>query len=559
VYIKQRIYTLVDEAVKALQADGILPADLAIKPEIERPAQATHGDFSTNLAMKLAKSARKAPRIIAEALREKLKANTEILESAEVAGPGFVNLKLRPHCLLAEADAIRSAGEQYGTSAQGRGRKLLLEFVSANPTGPLNIVSARAAAVGDSLANILASQGVEVCREYYINDAGRQARLLGHSMYARQRQQLGEDYPVPEGGYEKDYVIAVARASAEVQGQALAEASEAEAIELNRQFGVKEMVARHQKSLDTYGVKFDNWFSELTLHQKGKVQAAVDDLKARGYVYEKDGAVWFASTKFGDDKDRVLKKADGDWAYIAADIAYHRDKFERGYTELVDLWGPDHHGYIIRMRAAMQALGHEPEAFKVHIVQQVNLLEAGKPVSMSKRGEGRLLEMDDLINEVGKDVARFFFLMRSTDAHLDFDLDLARKHSEDNPVYYVQYAYARICSILKKAETEELPLPPGNEAVLKRHIPEPGELLLLRELTAYPEMLAMCARSLEPHGLAFYLRDLATTFHRFYTVCRVVDASAKERSLCRLALVDATRIVLKNGLTLLGISAPESM
>jgi arginyl-tRNA synthetase len=558
VYLKERVYKIISETVATLQAEGSLPADLNIQPELERPAQVQHGDFSTNLAMKLTKALRKPPRAIAEMVVEKLTLNP-LFESVEIAGPGFVNVRLKADVLLAEAEAIRAAGEKYGTSDSGRGRKLLLEFVSANPTGPLNIVSARAAAVGDALANLLNSQGVQVCREYYVNDAGRQARLLGHSMYARHQQSIGKEYPVPEGGYEKDYVGIAATASAEAQSEALESADEVGAIELHRQFGVAAMVDRHKKSLEDYGVEFDNWYSELTLHQSGKVEEAIAELEKHDCVYNKDGAKWFAATKFGDDKDRVLKKADGYWAYIAADIAYHRDKFERGYTELVDLWGPDHHGYIARMKAAMQALGHEPDAFQVHIVQQVNLLEDGKPVSMSKRGEGKLLEMDDLIQDVGRDVARFFFLMRSTDAHLDFDLDLARKHSEDNPVYYVQYAYARIFSIIKKAKEEGLAIPTQDEQVLKDHSAVAEELNLIRELSVYPEMLANCARSLEPHGLAFYLRDLATTFHRFYTVCRVVDKEAIQQSRARLGLLAATRIVLQNGLGLLGISTPESM
>ncbi|MCD4812093.1 arginine--tRNA ligase [bacterium] len=558
-YLKNRVHTLMKEEIAVLESEGFLPQESTRALEIERPAQTTHGDFSTNLAMKLAKSVRKPPRVIAEALVGKLSAHQDFFAEVTIAGPGFVNFRLHPECLLEEAHAIRERGQAYGTSDLGKGRKLLLEFVSANPTGPLNIVSARAAAVGDALAAILISQGVVTSKEYYVNDAGRQARLLGHSMYARWKQAQGENYPVPEGGYEKDYVGEVARASAEIQAAAFVKADEASAIELHRSFGVREMVGRHQQSLRDYGVTFDTWYSEKKLHDSGMVETAIVELKERGFVYEKEGALWFASTKFGDDKDRVLKKADGDWAYIAADIAYHRDKFERGFTELMDLWGPDHHGYIARMQAAMQALGHDADAFRVRIVQQVNLLEGGKAVSMSKRGEGRLLEMDDLIKDVGRDVARFFFLMRSTDAHLDFDLDLARKHSDDNPVYYVQYAYARICSILKKAETEGLPVPAADEKILKNYSAQEAELDLIRVLSTYPEILETCFRNLEPHGLTFYLRDLATAFHRFYTFCRVVDLENREQSTRRLVMVDAARIIFKNGLALLGVSAPESM
>ncbi|MBN1596095.1 arginine--tRNA ligase [candidate division FCPU426 bacterium] len=558
-YLKQRVAQMVLEAVRTLQTQGMLPPNVSLEPELERPAQVAHGDFSTNIAMQLAKAAGKPPRVIAQALVQMLQAEAGLMESVEAAGPGFVNIKIKTADMMIEVDAIRQAQRQYGASEAGRGRKLLLEFVSANPTGPLNVVSARAAAVGDALANILQSQGVQVSREYYINDAGKQAHLLGQSMYATLKRKEDPDYPFPEGGYEKDYVAATATASADAGGAALREMNEGDAIIHHKEYGVQEMVKRHQKSLEEYGVKFDRWFYEHILHDKDKVQAVVDMLREKGHIYEKDEAVWFASTKFGDDKDRVLKKSDGGWAYMAADIAYHVDKFQRGYTELVDLWGPDHHGYIARMQAAMQALGYKPEQFIVHIVQQVNLLEDGKPVMMSKRGAGKLLEMDDLLADVGRDVARFFFLMRSTDSHLDFDLDLARQHSEDNPVYYVQYAHARICSILKKAAAEGVVLTSTMQSLGDQFRPEPEELALVRQLTAYPEIVEVCARTLEPHGLAFYLRDLATVFHRFYTVCRVVDASQPGRTQARLAIADAVRSILRNGLGLLGISAPEAM
>jgi arginyl-tRNA synthetase len=335
-------------------------------------------------------------------------------------------------------------------------------------------------------------------------------------------------------------------------------------VKIFQQKGVNKIVESHRKDLMNFGVSFDNWFYESLLYknknEKGqnKVEEILAMLESKEFTYTEDGARWFRSTAFGDDKDRVLIKADGIHTYIASDIAYHNDKFARSFTELVDIWGPDHHGYIARMRAAMQALGHPAEAFRVLIAQQVNLFEAGEPVAMSKRA-GKFVTMADLIQDVGRDVARFFFLMRSTDAHLDFDLDLARKHTEENPVFYIQYAHARICSIIRKAQDEGWSLPPAGEAAVAGLTALPEELALARELAMFPEVLDTCARNLEPHGLAFYLKDVAAVFHRFYTVCRVLDQDERARSLARLGLVEAVRIVLRNGLNLLGISAPESM
>jgi arginyl-tRNA synthetase len=542
-----------------LKADGVVPAEVQVQPDVEHPTSPEHGDYATNAAMKLAKPCRQSPKAIAEKLKIKLEARGQgILARVEVAGPGFVNLYLHPSALMQELQSVRVRSEAYGTDAWGAGRRLLLEFVSANPVGPLNIVSARAAAVGDTLARVLRSQGVHVEKEYYVNDAGNQAKLFGRSLYARWRQSLGEDVPVPEEGYQGEYVAACAAECAQARAAELKNASVEQAAEIFRSEGVARMVASHRHDLAEFGVEFDHWFSELTLHESGQVQAALDDLKTRGYIFEHEGAIWFKSTEFGDDKDRVLIKADGVPAYIAADVAYHRNKFNRGFTELVDIWGPDHHGYIARMKASMQALGHEADAFRVLIAQQVNLMENGQPVAMSKRA-GIFITMADLIKDVGRDVARFFFLMRSTDAHLDFDLDLARKHTDENPVFYVQYAHARICSILRKAAGEGWVLCEANATPELTQPWAPEELAVIRSLTSLPEILEAAARNLEPHGLAFYLRDLATEFHRFYTVCRVLDSEDKKRSEARLALIDAIRIVLRNGLDLLGIGAPDSM
>ncbi len=557
-YIRALVNSWVKQAWQHCQEQGQLPKDEIMDLELERPNQPEHGDFATNLALKLAKPARMAPRKIADLLVAQLAPRQELFQKVEIAGPGFINLFLQPGWWLQEADAIRVQAGAYGCATWGKGRKLLLEFVSANPVGPLNVVSARAAAVGDALANILQSQGLEVAREYYINDAGKQAFLLGKSCYVRWRQSLGEELAMPEEGYQGGYVKDLAQAIATEAGPELASKSEEEAINLFWVQGVAKMVASHQEDLKAFGVVFDHWFSERTLHDSRRVEQAVTMLREHDVVYEKDGALWFASTRFGDDKDRVLKKADGYWAYIAADIAYHQDKYGRGYQELLDLWGPDHHGYIPRMKAAMQALGHDPQTFQVHIVQQVNLIEGGQQVAMSKRA-GKFITMRELVEDVGKDVTRFFFLMRSTDSHLDFDLDLARSHSDENPVYYIQYAHARICSLLRKAQAEGFTLPAENDKIMATHNPLPEELVLIKALTIYPEILEVCAKTLEPHGLAFALRDLATAFHRFYTVCRVLDDSQRELSSIRLALCDAVKVVLANGLTLLGLDSPEKM
>jgi arginyl-tRNA synthetase len=570
VYLRQRVKDLLRQAVEGMKTKGQWPADLDSAAEVEHPASPEHGDYSTNLALKLAKPLRQSPRAIAEQLKAQLETlGQDLIAGVEAAGPGFVNLRLNPAVLAAEVRAVRQADAKYGNDAWGQGRKLLLEFVSANPTGPLNIVSARAASVGDSLARILRSQGVAVDTEYYINDAGNQALLLGESLAARWRQSQGQDAAVPEEGYQGEYIVELAREIAEENAEALNQVLAGDApgsnlLDFFKLKGVEKIVGWHQAALAEFGVTFTDWFHEIDLVEPPRgsqiihVDAVVAQLKAKNYLYEKDQATWFRSTDFQDDKDRVLIKNDGTKTYLTTDIAYHIYKFARGYTELIDIWGPDHHGYIARMQAAMQALGHPADAFRVLIAQQVNLLENGAPVAMSKRA-GVFVTMADLIKDVGRDVARFFFLMRSTDAHLDFDLDLARKHTDENPVFYVQYAHARICSILAKAREEQWAVPaPGAEAAPVAPVP-PEELALVRSLTAFPEIVEAAARNLEPHTIAFYLRDLATAFHRFYTICRVLDAEARERSLARLALIDAVRIILRNGLDLLGIGAPDKM
>ena len=557
-YLKARVLKLIQTAIEELRQTGFLTQDFKVIAELDRPATPEHGDYATNLAMQSAKKIGQPPRIFAEKLVEKIRGYSELIEKIQIAGPGFINFYLKPRVLFKEIQTIIGSQKHYGESDWGQGRKILLEFVSANPVGPLNVVSARAAAVGDSLARILNNQGVKASKEYYINDAGNQAQLLGESLYARWLQSKGKEVSVPEQGYQGEYIITLAKEIvADNNEEKILALKPQEAIAFFRKKGVERLVFSHKQDLESFGVEFDNWFYESQLYKKEKVKQALNELEKKGYVYEKEGASWFKSTELGDDKDRVLIKNNGEPAYLAADIAYHKDKFERGYQELIDLWGPDHHGYIGRLQAAIQALGFDKKAFQVYIVQQVNLLEAGKPVAMSKRA-GRFVTMADLLTEVGKDVARFFFLMRSKDAHLDFYLDLARKQTEDNPVFYIQYAHARICSILNKSKQENIAF--KLEDIKDTDYTFKGEeISLMRDLVAYPEILETCARTLEPHTLAFMLRDIATSFHRFYTMCKVINKEDMLTTKFRLILTEASKIILKNGLELLGISAPASM
>jgi arginyl-tRNA synthetase len=545
-----------------------------LRRALEAPRDPAHGDLASTAALSLAGRVGRPPRQVAEALREALLKippdDTAVpLEAIEIAGPGFLNFRFRPSWLeqaLAEALAQPKA---YGRSDRLSDRTVLFEFVSANPTGPLNVVSARAAAVGDTLAALWGAAGAKVGREFYVNDAGRQVRLLGQSLEVRVRQQLGGSAELPEEGYHGDYLVDMAAdfvsgglpswwkegASPEA-GTSDAEGAGGRSDHL-AQWAIERILERQERALDSFGLSFDTWFRESSLHSGGQVTATLDALHAGGYTYESEGALWFRSTDFGDEKDRVLVTSDGRPTYLLPDIAYHRDKFARGWATLVDLWGPDHHGYIPRMAAALQALGHPASAFHVLIVQQVNLLRGGELVKMSKRA-GRLIEMEELVEEAGVDATRFFFLMRGTSTHLDFDLDLAVARSEENPVYYVQYAHARICSILERAREEGIdPDQQVREADLGGLI-EPEERTLLRLIADFPETVADAAETFEPQRLTTWLRDLAAAFHPFYHNHRVLGVEPGLQA-ARLALCEGIRLTLANGLTLLGVNAPEQM
>lgn len=510
------------------------------EPNLERPPRASLGDYSTNAAMLAAPVVRRPPREVAAGLAERIGAGLGGAERVEVAGPGFLNLHMSESWMRAAAREVAGAGRAFGSGVVAEPRSILVEFVSANPTGPVTVASGRHAAYGDSLARLLAFVGHRVDREYYLNDAGGQIRLLGESIAARI---AGGD--VPEGGYQGEYV-------AELGERITAEGGAEDAEELARR-GVELIVDSIRETLARARVRFDRWSSERELHESGAIDAAIDELRGRGLVYESEGATWLRTMGFGDDKDRVLIKADGEPTYFAPDIAYHRDKLARGHDLLIDVWGADHHGYVARMKAAIAALGEPEDAFEVEIMQLVNLLEGGERARMSKR-RGDFATLDDLLDDIGVDAARFFLVQRSHETPLDIDLELARRQSADNPVYYVQYAHARICSLFRAAAER----PDGSAEPAPAGSLEPAERLLIARLLEFPEQVAHAARVREPHSIGGYLREVAADFHAFYRDCRVVGAGPGLQA-ARLDVCAAARDVLATGLDLLGIDAPEEM
>ncbi len=522
---------------------------------IEKPKDKSHGDFSAPLAMVLAKKLKKPPLNIAQEILQNLNIDPSILLKAEIAAPGFINLRLNPALFGFILQNALSQDVNYGKSTQGKGEKILLEFVSANPTGPLNVVNARAAAIGDSIANLLSASGTEVLREYYVNDAGNQARLFGESLEAAISRIRGVPKSAPEGGYQGAYMEDLAKTYL-TQKDDLPDSHFNVTSKLLGEWGMDQVVQWHKEVLEKYGILFDKWFSERReLHDSGLVAQTLEDLKRRGLTYDKDGATWIKTSEHGAHKDEVLVKSNGLPAYIVADIAYHLHKMDRGYDKVVNIMGPDHHGHILSMKAAHLALGFPPEKFEVLVAQQVNLLEGGEKVKMSKR-EGKFVTMDELLEKVGKDAARFFFVMRSANSHLDFDIEVARKQTDENPVFYIQYAHARICSLLRKCA--EKGLTPFNRAEDFAPLNEPESLLLLKEIMEYPQWVVDSGRAYEPHRMVVYLQNLAADFHLFYSKHRILDAPV-EVARARLALVLGVKNVIRNALGLLGVSAPEQM
>ncbi len=553
--LKTRLTETLLTTIKKSDFEAGLPQGASTSIAWEYPGDPAFGDLSTTLAFGLAKALRRKPREIALQIAASAAFPSDLVDRVEVAGAGYLNFFIaRPFWRHLVQEILR-AGPTYGRADVGGRRRVLVEFVSANPTGPLVVVNARAAAVGDAIARLLEAVGYRPYREYYVNDAGNQFRTLALAMEVRCRQLQGEDCQMPEEAYPGEYLIDLAREFLEQHGPEALSASEPERRDRLGRFAVERILDWQRVSLEAYGVTFDGWFSERNLRERGDTKQVIEALKARSFLYEHEGALWFRSTLFGDDKDRVLVKGDGEITYFLPDIAYHQDKFARGFAQVIDLWGPDHHGYVPRMQAAMQALGHPPEGLKILIVQLVRLMRGTEQVRMSKRA-GQFVTMGELVDEVGRDAARFTFLTRRCDSQLDFDLELAKSASEDNPVYYVQYAHTRLCGILREAAKVSLPSPSPEDDLGPLDLPE--EIGLIKQLALYPELIIGAAQALEPHRLTTYLHDLAAQFHGYYTRHRIISAD-RDLTRARLALVAALRVVMANALGLLGVSAPERM
>ncbi|MCY8980161.1 arginine--tRNA ligase [Bacillus halotolerans] len=554
--IAEQMKDVLKEEIKA----AVLKAGLAEESQIpnvilETPKDKTHGDYSTNMAMQLARIAKKAPRQIAEEIVASFDKGKASIEKLDIAGPGFINFYMNNQYLTKLIPSVLEAGDAYGETNIGNGERVQVEFVSANPTGDLHLGHARGAAVGDSLCNVLAKAGYDVSREYYINDAGNQINNLALSVEVRYFEALGLEKPMPEDGYRGEDIISIGKRIAEEYGDRFVNEEESERLAFFREYGLKYELEKLRVDLENFRVPFDVWYSETSLYQNGKIDKALDALREKGHVYEEDGATWFRSTTFGDDKDRVLIKKDGTYTYLLPDIAYHKDKLDRGFDKLVNVWGADHHGYIPRMKAAIEALGYEKGTLEVEIIQLVHLYKNGEKMKMSKR-TGKAVTMRDLIDEVGLDAVRYFFAMRSADTHMDFDLDLAVSTSNENPVYYAQYAHARICSMLRQGE--EQGLKPAADLDFSP-IQSEKEYDLLKTIGGFPEAVAEAAEKRIPHRVTNYIYDLASALHSFYNAEKVIDPENEEKSRARLALMKATQITLNNALQLIGVSAPEKM
>ncbi len=517
---------------------------------IEKPKRDGFGDYATNVAMLLASKEGKPPRQIAELIAKEIKPFVHI-KKVEIAGPGFINIFMVDDYWLNLLKEVHNLKERYGTSNIGAGRKVQVEFVSANPTGPLHIGHGRGAAVGDSLANILKTVGYDVVKEYYVNDAGRQVYILGESVRLRFDELQGKKIDFPDDYYKGEYVREIAQdylTKVREKGMLLGTYQE---------FACKAMLERIKNDLKDFGIEFDRWFSEKKeLRESGMVETAINELDKKGFIKKEDGAQWFKTTEFGDDKNRVLSKTDGELTYFASDVAYHKDKMERGFSTIVNIWGADHHGYEARVRAALKAFGYNDSALKIIFVQLVSLLRNGVPVPMGKR-EGEFVTLRQVIGEVGKDACRFIFLTRKSDAQLDFDLELAKKQAPENPVFYVQYAHARICSIIKHAKEKGFGIPKTDDVDIKC-LSLKEEMDIIKKLASFPDIVKGSAFAMEPHRITFYLQELAGMFHPYYNKNRVVTEDIKQTN-ARLYLCEAVRIVINTGLRLLGVSTPEEM
>ena len=553
--MKETVAALVNKTIADLMEQRSLPPDSRSDFGVSVPANKQFGDFATNAAMILAAAAKRPPREVALIIAAALKAHAETFERVEIAGPGFINLCIHPRRWVGVLTEILKQKGAYGNGTFGAGKKVQIEFVSANPTGPLHVGHGRGAAVGDTLARILKAAGFDVQREYYINDTGNQMNMLGLSVLCRYRELFGLSADFPENGYKGEYIRDIAQELRALHGDSLLELPQEDALARCRAYAGETILAGIRDDLAAFNVSFDHWFNESRLYQENKLEETLGRLKNQDLIYDHEGALWFRSSRFGDEKDRVIRKQDGSLTYFAPDIAYHQDKLERGFAWIIDIWGADHHGYVARMRAAFKALGAPDDCFHALLIQLVALVRGGEPVQMSTRS-GEFVTLKEILDEVGKDAARYFFMMRRCDSHLVFDLELAKKKGEENPVYYIQYAHARICSILRKAAEQALvPDPDGADPSL---LDQGDDLDMVKLLASFPDTVLSAAADLEPHRIAFYLLDLATAFHRFYNKNKVIsDDYALTRA--RLILIDAIRQVIANGLALMGISAPETM
>ena len=584
--MKDQLQAAIHQALATLEADGLLPAGARENIQVTRTKDKSHGDFASNIALVLAKKARLAPRGLAQSIVERLP-DSEVIHRVEIAGPGFINFYLHSDANLSVINAILTEGEDFGRSAIGQGQKVQVEFVSANPTGPLHVGHGRGAAYGATVANLLEAVSYEVHREYYVNDAGRQMDILATSVWLRYLELAGEEFQFPSNGYRGDYVWDIAATLHRDHGDDYGHNTDeifAEIVPDEPDGGDKErhidaLIARTKvllgdnryrfvfelalntilddirDDLEKFGVVYDAWYSERSLVEGGAVNLAVERLRAAGYLYEKDGALWFRSTAFGDEKDRVVVRENGQTTYFASDIAYHMHKLERGYDQVIDVWGADHHGYVPRIKAALEALGDDPSRLDVLLVQFANLYRSGEKVQMSTRS-GEFVTLRQLRKEVGTDAARFFYVMRKCEQHLDFDLDLAKSQSADNPVYYIQYAHARICSVMRQLEDKGLTY--ESTIADQSRLTEAHEHELLEALARFGEIIELAACNKEPHLLVHYLRDLANGFHTYYNAHQFLVEEIPLRC-ARLNLILGVRQVIKNGLRLLGVSAPETM
>lgn len=582
--MRELLENLIKQALDKLQENGTLPAVTGIEIKVEKTRDTRHGDFASNIAMILAANTEKTPRKVAETIVKFIPAS-DLVEQIEVAGPGFINFFLDKKAFYQVVPAILEAGDNYGCCTYGNDESILVEFVSANPTGPLHIGHGRGAAYGAATANLLEAIGYKVDREYYVNDAGRQMDILAISVYLRYLQKCNVDISLPENAYQGDYIKSIADNIYAEAGTGLLRGPDEIVEILNRESEpeeqldslitcIKSNLAREEylriydaglnrilddirQDLEEFGVIFNNWFSERGLLTSGKVEKCMEQLRQSGYLYEKDGAVWFRSTGFGDEKDRVVIRENGQLTYFASDIAYHLSKYERGYKKAIDIWGADHHGYISRIKAALSALKINPENLEVMLVQFASLYRGREKIQMSTRS-GQFVTLRELRDEVGRDATRFFYVLRKSEQHLDFDLELAKSQSQDNPVYYIQYAHARICSVIRQMHEKGMPPVQQPDTSDLTRLGEKYEQVLLAKLAEYPELVLDSALTYAPHQVSYYLRELANEFHSYYNACQILVDDNNLRN-ARLSLVCAVRQVIHNGLDLLGVNAPEMM